>query len=212
MNAEKSLWSQYCQLPKDKKDEWRECSLFVARHRLARAFNGITVSSASKISDELVRGYSVGMRLFLAYNALEMAATLKIKNKTKKEKDDFYQAMAIDGKKNHQDLLNAFRAFLGEGEESDKKGKNISEKMKQSLEKSADYFADFLNGKNDNLAVLARCIRHMFAHGSFTPNGNNILKADNIALFEELTEILLKKSRVMFDDYLKEILNKEKQK
>ena len=99
MNAEKSLWSQYCQLPKDKKDEWRECSLFVARHRLARAFNGITVSSASKISDKLVRGYSVGMRLFLAYNALEMAATLKIKNKTKKKKMIFIKQWRLMARK-----------------------------------------------------------------------------------------------------------------
>lgn len=174
----------------------------------------LLMASQSHLQAKLAMNWCVAIPLecvcFWLTTPLEIAATLKIKNKTKKEKDDFYQAMAIDGKKNHQDLLNAFRAFLGEGEESDKKGKNISEKMKQSLEKSADYFADFLNGKNDNLAVLARCIRHMFAHGSFTPNGNNILKADNIALFEELTEILLKKSRVMFDDYLKEILNKEK--
>ena len=211
MNAEKSLWSQYCQMQRDKKDEWRECSLFIARYRLARAFNGITVSPASNVSDELVRGYSAGMRLFLAYNTLEMAANLKTKTKNKKdEKDAFYKAMAIDGKKDHQNLLNAFRAFLGEGEEGNKKGKNTSDKILKSLNKSANYFANFLNGESDDLAVLARSIRHLFAHGSFTPNGNDLLKADNIALFDELTEILLEKSRAMFDDYLKEILEKQK--
>ena len=118
--------------------------------------------------------------------------------------------MEIDGKKDHQNLLNAFRAFLGEGEEGNKKGKNTSDKMLKSLNKSAEYFANFLNGKSDDLAVLARSIRHLFAHGSFTPNGNDLLKADNIALFDELTEILLEKSRTMFDDYLKEILEKQK--
>ena len=177
-------------------------NIFVARYRFARVFNGITTSPENEYEEKTLRGYVAGMRLFLAYNALELAANICAKEKT----PAWFDTMKIDGK-NYPELLEAARKFLNR----EKSGARTTfDKMLQAGLSGGivDFFTEFFEEKNDDLAIFARAVRIMFAHGYFTPSSSDLGTKANAELFQKLADIVLAKGRAMVDESLAKVLKK----
>ena len=219
MSEEKSLYAQFCaalktenfQMPAEFAGKENLFNIFVARYRFANVFNGITTSPENEYEEKTLRGYVAGMRLFLAYNALELAANICANKKTKEEKEAWYAAMKIDGK-DYPELLKNARDFLGR-----KKGKDANGKERKTFDKMlkaglgrefAKYFRAFFNKENDDLSVFAQAVRIMFAHGYFTPSSSDLGTKANAELFQKLADIVLAKSRAMVDESLAKVLKK----
>lgn len=173
--------------------QMRLCSLFFARYELAKAFKGIVISPENAVTPNILLGYSVGMRLFLAVSALELA------------KEVSQKSIKILGGE-HPALADFFKTFLNKEKttrHTDENGSRIKVTLAQKMQDLVEHkncLDSFL--QNGDLTELARAFRHMFAHGFFTTSGNDLLTQDTVEHFQELTEVLLEKSFALFDEYM----------
>lgn len=182
--------------------QMRLCSLFFARYELAKAFKGIVISPENAVTPNILLGYSVGMRLFLAVSALELAQAV-----TEKPIESI-KIIASD----HPALADFFKTFLNKEKttrHTDENGSRIKVTLAQKMQdvvKHKDRLDSFL--KNGDLTGLVYAFRNMFAHGFFTTSGNDLLTQDTVEHFQELTEVLLEKSFALFDEYMQKTVEK----
>lgn len=116
-----------------------------ARHKIAKNFLGLRLNKGTA---KLVRGYSAGMRLFLIYSAAE--------------------AMG-DAVGDHVSVWEIRDALLATplrriAKPLPQRHDVLSTKVQQSV-------AAFLAHDHDNIRVVATALRHLIAHGEFTPTG-----------------------------------------
>ena len=153
---------------------------FMYRYRMANAFQTIVAVDVEK---RTVDGYACGMKLFMAYSAYdelreaeknlingEWLKTHKLKNKELAER--------IRKNKKMKELLLTTSRVEGEG-------------LRRVLKK-------FYEGRNDEVMCFATCLRHCFVHGDFTTARSGLTNKTQIAVIDEVTEVVLKVSDELF--------------
>jgi hypothetical protein len=144
-----------------------------ARLRIAKRFKGISLID---VSDATERGYSTGMAIFLAYSGMEaLAAAMREQVHEWKMND---QKLALRLSKllsgvdlSHPDPQEAISWLLDGG--------NLIQQLK-----------DFKDGNNHNVLLIARSLRHMVAHGSFTTHGLKMFTKRECDGVEELRQLI----------------------
>jgi len=157
---------------------------FMYRYRMAKAFKTIVAVDVEK---RTVDGYACGMKLFMAYSAYdelrEAERTLingdRLKTHTLRNKE---LAERIRKNTKMKELLLSTTKIEGEG-------------LRRVLKK-------FYEGRNDEVLCFATCLRHCFVHGDFTTARSGLTNKTQIAVIDEVTEVVLKVSDDLFTEIL----------
>ena len=157
-----------------------------ARLRIARGFNGINLSG---VNSATARGYSTGMGIFLVYSALEALATAMGEKAYTWHCED--QPLA--------NRLNKLLSGVGLGHPDQNEAVswlvNNSTLIKTLKEFKAEQHHDAL--------PIARGLRVMVAHGSFTTHGLKMFTKRECEAVEELRQLIFK----ICDQHLSEWLD-----
>ena len=155
---------------------------YAYRYRMAKAFQTLVAVDVEK---RTVDGYACGMKLFLAYSAYdELREAERILRKaewlkTHKFKDKVL-AEKIRRNKKMKELLLDTEKIEGEG-------------LRNVLKK-------FYDGRNDEVMCFATCLRHCFVHGDFTTARSGLTTKREIAVVNEVTNVILKVSDDLFTE------------
>jgi hypothetical protein len=187
-------WNKYCKRVRRKDvsalTNWNR---FAARYRAASSFSNAEFWNVSK---EVARGYSNAIKLLLAYSAFEAACKAAGKDHNKvilSSEIGIYKQARIK-------LLKAFGLFS----ESDFP---IRQALNGKLAKRVD---DFFLSKTDNLQPVAASLRHLFAHGIWTPVGAKALTKGACDALDLLSQRLLHGADALFNEYLDHLEQKSK--
>ena len=148
--------------------------LFVshARLKVAKRFDGVQMRRASQ---NLIRGYTAGMRLLLCYSAAESLGEAIGEKVTTWE--------ITDGP-----LLTPVRRLATPlSDRSDVLHKHVREQV-----------AHFASHKHDNIRVVATALRHLMAHGHFTPTGAGAMTKAGSDAIETLSKHLITETERRF--------------
>jgi len=174
-------WKDFCDFKREKEsigtDKVSKFNRFRARHRLAVKLNAI---HADGLSEQVLRGYTSGIKLMLAYSAAEMLGDAL---------DETVKQWEITDK----DLALSLRGVLTRA------GVNSNTLFSHGLRSRLE---EFLNGKTDNVRIAATAIRVMVAHGSFTPSGTDTLTIKGAQTVSRLADLILKEAEKRFVDYV----------
>ena len=143
--------------------------------RIAKRFHGITLID---VSDTTERGYSTGMAIFLAYSGMEVLAAAMGEPVHQWEMNDEKLALKLSKLLaeldiNHPEPQEAIGWLLNQD--------NLIQQLKA-----------FKDGNNHNVLLIARSLRHMVAHGSFTTHGLKMLTKRECDAVEELRQLIFK--------------------
>ena len=143
---------------------------FMYRYRMANAFQTIVAVDVEK---RTVDGYACGMKLFMAYSAYDELREAE-KN-------------LING-----EWLKTHKLKNKELAERIRKNKKMKELLLRRVLKK------FYEGRNDEVMCFATCLRHCFVHGDFTTARSGLTNKTQIAVIDEVTEVVLKVSDELF--------------
>lgn len=150
-----------------------------ARHKVAKQFRGLRLDKASAA---LVRGYSIGMRLFLCYSAAEaIGGALGRHVGVWDLRDESLEAP-----------LRRIATPLPQRDDVLSKG------VRQSV-------SAFLAHDHNNLRVVATALRHLIAHGEFTPTGNGLMTKSGADALTRLGDHLLAESERQFIAWFEDV-------
>lgn len=145
-------------LPENLSSNFAQLSRWSARFRLAKSFKGLDLGDHYSGSDT-PQLYSAITRIFLVYSAFETYCKTVGLNPSRecqvKELQDALSQQVVIQTIRQLDPNNAFPRFLEEH--------LCSTELKKMMCK-------FIDGEDVNVSFLARCIRHVFAHGVLTAN------------------------------------------
>jgi hypothetical protein len=151
---------------------------YMWRYRLARSFKGIDADE--EMTARTLRGYSEGMRLFLAYTAYDEIRHTEYR---------INRASYRNGHVLRSDTeLSAQIRALPEL----KKAIEISPAVNKQELKNA--VAAFYRHRNPDLMPIATAIRHMFAHGDMTVGSLGLSNQKKRQLLKSLSNLLLDKA------------------
>ena len=178
-----NYWNDYCSLVKrtggKPEPRW---AVFAARYRVAGNFQR---GDYFFMSARSTRAYDVALKLLLCFSALEsacVASGTKPLNHVLGDFDGYAGVCRRLARKHFGGLAEEefpLRSALS----------NVTLKTRLSM---------FFSGSSDDLMPLAMSLRHLFAHGHWTPNGSNTLTAGacncldllNLSLLDKCDEIL----------------------
>jgi hypothetical protein len=143
-----------------------------ARHKVARNFLGLRIHKGTA---ELVRGYSVGVRLFLSYSAAEAMGEAVGNHVTAWEV--------------HDQSLNAPLRRIA---------KPLPERHDVLSKKVRESVAAYVAHEHDNVRVVATALRHLVAHGEFTATGAGVMTKTGADAVKRLADLLLSESESRF--------------
>jgi hypothetical protein len=168
---------------------------YMWRYRLARSFKGIDADE--EMTARTIRGYSEGMRLFLAYTAYdEIRQTEYWINK----------ASYSFGHQLRSDIeLSAQIRALPELREAIETSHAVN---KQDLKTAV---LAFYRHRNPNLMPIATAIRHMFAHGDMTVGSFGLTNEKKRQLIRKLSNLLLEKAEEISDKMLHQYILENRQ-
>jgi hypothetical protein len=133
------------------------------------------------------RGYSAALAVFLAYSALEACLTGMGR-----------QAPKDPGLIN-PDLASNLRIALGRRFElAEELHSNLSAKVGRLM--NADDEADWPDSQD--VLIMARAIRHLVAHGVFTPWGGRTVTTKAASALHDLADAVLEYSSQLFSDHV----------
>ena len=155
---------------------------FAARWHLASNLRGIQLEGAGKRTQE---GYLAGLRVALAYSALEHLLDHSIE----KRRGAVNGLRIPDAKLAHRlrRELKTARILTSE---------NISD---QNIRRK---LGSWESGQDPDVLIVARALRHMFAHGSFTPYGLDITRKAAREALEDLAALVRHEAQSRFGDWL----------
>ena len=154
---------------------------FHARFKVAKTYGGLRIKGCS---DELLRGYTEGLRLFLTYTAAErLGDAIK---KPCAHWTIFDPALA-------KRLRRVATAVLANPE-------GLSAKVQEQVNRLAV-------GEHDNVVSLATALRHLFAHGHFTPTGQDSTTLATAAALRDLSELIQAETERRFVAWFDEVSN-----
>lgn len=152
------FWREYCAECKragSKPD--RAWAIFASRFRIAGNFGGAVWF---KMAQNTVRGYDAALRLLLSYAALEAACVASRERIENIKLEGEYLAEC------RREIRKSFSKFSAD--EFDLRGSLTSHRLKRKLD-------EFFSTQSDDLMPFAAAIRHLFAHGVWTPKGSEAL-------------------------------------
>jgi len=148
---------------------------FVYRYRFTRAVKDI---EAPDIGERTRRGYTAGIRLLLAYSALEdirkAREAIPTLNSTKHEHHAKQNHKLANELRKNKALLNLLV--------NDPNIKN------RSVRKNINAF---VSGESDDILIVATCLRHAVAHGTFTTGGAGLGTVVAAKQIDELSNAVL---------------------
>jgi hypothetical protein len=150
-----------------------------ARHKVARNFLELRVRKGSR---ELVRGYSAGMRLFLSYSAAEAMGDAVGKHITAWEIENQLLGKAL--RRIVKPLCDSHDVF--------------SNKVRRSI-------AAYIGHEHGNVLVVATALRHLIAHGEFTPMRAGLMTKAGADAVSQLANLLLAESESRFTAWFKDV-------
>lgn len=137
----------------------REWGIFAARYRAAGNFHSINFF---KTSSRVAEGYTKAFQLLLSYSAFESACAASGAPPTERP----ISSSAGIAKNARLELIKAFRKT------PESKFPLREALASRRLEAKVDAF---FAGQDENLQPIASAIRHLFAHGIWTPHGSKCL-------------------------------------
>jgi len=148
-------------------------NIFCFRYRLAKSFIGIDAKEVGRTKF----GYEAGMKVSLAYSAYDELTTVASKLGVENFKS-----------KNYNKITNK--------EMAEKLIKN-TKLMKLIRDKTTDKELSnqielFLKGEDHDILCIARAIRNVFNHGSYTTTSGGVKNKEDAAIYFELADTLLK--------------------
>lgn len=143
-----------------------------ARHRVARRFQGLRRENGS---DSLIRGYSEGLRLFLSYSAAEAFGNAIGHHITRWTICDPSLAPPLR-----------------------KLSKPLAERPDVIKGTARSSLIAFLDSEHDNIRVVATALRHLVAHGDFTPTGAGVMTKQGAESIRRLADHMLVESDRQF--------------
>ena len=143
-----------------------------ARHKVARNFLGLRIHNGTA---ELVRGYSVGLRLCLSYSAAEAMGEAVGNHVTAWEV--------------HDQSLNAPLRRIA---------KPLPERHDVLSKKVRASVAAYVTHEHDNVRVVATALRHLVAHGNFTATGAGLMTKTGANAVNRLADLPLSESERRF--------------
>ena len=163
------------------------------RYRIARAFEGI---SAPDVDDRTSGGYAVGIKLFLAYGALN--EIVAVRNAIPKLKP----AQGEHIKNENSKLAKKIR----ENFELENLLKTSSAVNNNKLKND---IVNFYTGESNDLMCITTALRNTFAHGIYTASGAGVKTKKRQKELNELTEALLEVTDKIASDCVDEILKRK---
>jgi hypothetical protein len=146
---------------------------FGARFRAAAKFQGVLLEGYAQST---VSGYSSLCRVLFIWSAFESFMSIcNLEQRTVGPLLDGYGALAVADEIRATDAGNAFYRFIQE---------RVNAAHRTELE-------NYFNQDPCNVAYLASAIRHIFAHGSLTPNANQVEPPTVVAVCNRLCDFLL---------------------
>ena len=180
-------WKEYVYCMKaDGRTPSREWSIFAERYRTASAYQ---MAMFVQLADKFTVGYSAGIGLLLSYSAFEAACRASMRD-TYEVQIPSSEGFVVDCRKK---LIRWF-GRLGE-EEFPLRGALVSSELRKGLNA-------FFAKETDNLLPIASALRHLFAHGHWTPNTSVALSKGACSAIEMLAQLL----RMKGDDLLFDVL------
>ncbi len=155
--------------------QYTQFSRVHARLQIAKRFDGIRLIDVGK---ETERGYSTAMAIFLAYSAMEALANAIGQQANQWELTD--QQLALK--------LNKLLAEL------DLSHPNPTEAIGWLLSNNhlIRQLQGFQAGEHHNVLLIARTLRHMVAHGSFTTHGLKMFTKRECDGVDQLRQLIFK--------------------
>jgi hypothetical protein len=178
-------WEQYCTLVRDSEvelpiefsDNLGGLSRWSARFRLAKSFRSLDLGDEYSGS-ETPRLYSSITRIFLVYSAFETyCKILKLDLDQVKKMQDNYSQKSIIQRIRDLDQEHKLPKFLMP---------HLNPGLKTKIQ-------EFIDGEEVSVSFLARCIRHIFAHGILAAYSNFLLNCMD-SDFDERVEMIANKS------------------
>jgi hypothetical protein len=167
-----NLWLKADNRPDISKDTVAKLFVSHARLKVAKRFDGVRMRRASQ---NLIRGYTAGMRLLLCYSAAESLGEAIGEKVTTWEITD-------------EPLLVPLRRLAAPlPDRSDILHKHVREQV-----------ANFISHKHDNIRVVATALRHLMAHGHFTPTGAGAMTKAGSDAIDKLSKHLIAETERRF--------------
>jgi hypothetical protein len=177
-------WIEYCADCKRKsQDIDAKWAVFAARFRVAGNFGGGVWFG---MNERTTRGYDAAIRLLLAYSALEAACSAsRLKVHHVRLEGEYLSECRRKVRLNFSPLADeefALRRALQ------------SAYLKNRLD-------DFFEKKSDDLMPFATAVRHLFAHGIWTPKGSNALTKQAVDAIDWISHGLRLTSQSLFEKF-----------
>lgn len=163
---------------------------FAARYRLAKSFRGLKLQG---YSSNTAKGYDALLGVLLAYSAFELfREAIGVRQADLAALLHKYDAEAWSRRIRAADLDDRFYRFIYE---------RVNQPHRDQLD---SYFRD----DPCNISYLASAIRHIFAHGSLTPNAN---QAEPTAVLEVCRVLYEAMMTIMNREFEERMTNFEKE-
>lgn len=181
-------WREYCRLVAKKTTaEFASWNKFAARYRAASAFQS---AEFMQMTEKTSGGYSTGIRLLLSYSAYEYACAAA--------GVDINSVPVIPASATARKIAKMLGKVFGPETPA-------STNLTQSIESKrllARVLAS-LSGKSHDLQPICAALRHMIAHGQWTPNGTSTITVEGRTLFEALSAQLLRAADSLLEGKVK---------
>lgn len=178
-------WREYCAHCKERgvlPD--RAWAIFASRFRIAGNFGGSTWFG---MAENTTRGYDAAFRLLLSYGAIEAACAAKGRKLSTIRLEGEYLS------KCRRQVRISFRSYSAE--EFNLRASLTSTHLKRKL-------SEFFSGHSDDLMPFASAIRHLFAHGIWTPKGSKALTKGATEALDWISHALKLEAQQLFQDFL----------
>lgn len=167
-----NAWLKACDCPQIPPTTLSKLYRAYARHKVAKRFRDVRIDDAS---DALVRGYSVGIRTFLCYSAAEAMGAAIEKHVSRWTIHDesispVLRRLAEPLRDRHDVLKGAARSDL----------------------------IKFVDREHENVRSFATALRHLVAHGDFTPTGTGMMTVAGATAVMRLGNLMLTESERQF--------------
>lgn len=180
------FWREYCtHCKKSGNKPDREWAIFASRFRMAGNFGGAVWFG--RMTQKTSRGYDAALRLILCYGTLESAC---IASKKKIEKIELVGDYLADCRRV---VRKSFKSFSSE--EFNLRGSLSSPRLKHKLE-------EFFLEQSDDLMPFAAAIRHLFAHGVWTPKGSLALTKSAAEGLDWISHALKLEAQELFGQFV----------
>lgn len=184
-----SSWNAICRLERRLKrtcadDAFKQLNRAAARYRVASIFEGLKLRRPA--SSGITAGYSSGIRLLLSYSAYESARrsvkALGVSNLARTQ-TTFHSSAASPLRERMKPDVRIRQLLQSQVE---------SPRLRQEVTR-------FMLGDDEELFAVATALRHLIAHGNWTPFGGGGQTARARRALAQLSDYLLAETSSLFD-------------